>query len=53
MSLTIKIAVVGPSGVGKSVIANLVSEYSDQIPTAYKPTVGVRYRDSNNNSACV
>jgi Rab-like protein 5 len=38
----IKIAIVGPQRVGKTVLANSIAEYSTVVPNEYRPTVGVR-----------
>mmetsp|Transcript_545 Transcript_545/g.75 ORF Transcript_545/g.75 Transcript_545/m.75 type:complete len:112 (-) Transcript_545:273-608(-) len=42
MQSKIKIIVLGPTGVGKTVISNLISDHSDTPPSVYHPTVGVR-----------
>ncbi len=39
---TVKIVVCGPQRVGKTVISNTISEFSNVIPVEYKATVGVR-----------
>jgi GTPase SAR1 family protein len=41
-SSTLKIAVIGPSRVGKTVVSNTLSEYSKIPSTDYKATVGCR-----------
>lgn len=38
----LKIVIIGPQRVGKTIIANTLSEFSMQVPTEYKPTVGAR-----------
>ena len=38
----LKIIIVGPQKVGKTVIANSLSEFSHTISPDYHPTVGVR-----------
>ena len=38
----LKIAIVGPQKVGKTVIANSLSEFSNTVSPDYHPTVGVR-----------
>ena len=38
----LKIVIVGPQKVGKSVIANFISEFSHSVSPDYHPTVGVR-----------
>ncbi len=42
MSLTLKIAVIGPKGVGKSTICNGLCDFSTQVTSEYRPTKGVR-----------
>jgi len=39
---TLKIIVCGPQRVGKTVLSNTISEFSNVVPTEYKPTVGLR-----------
>jgi Rab-like protein 5 len=39
---TFKIIVCGPQRVGKTVLSNTISEFSNIVPTEYKPTVGLR-----------
>lgn len=39
---TLKIAIVGPQKVGKTVIANTLSEYSNTVPQEYRPTAACR-----------
>jgi GTPase SAR1 family protein len=41
-NLTLKIAVIGPQKVGKTVISNSLAEYLNVIPPDYRPTVGCR-----------
>ena len=41
-NLTLKIAVIGPQRVGKTVISNTLSEYLNVVTPEYKPTVGCR-----------
>ena len=43
MSIPLKIAIVGPANSGKTVVANLIADFSDVPPQTYKSTVGVRY----------
>ena len=38
----LKIAIVGPTKVGKTVVANSLSEFSNVVSQEYHPTVGVR-----------
>jgi GTPase SAR1 family protein len=40
--LSLKLAIVGPSKVGKTVIANTLSEFSKTPAADYRPTVGCR-----------
>lgn len=42
MQTKVKILVLGPSGVGKTVLSNLIADHSDTPPSVYHPTVGVR-----------
>jgi GTPase SAR1 family protein len=42
MSMTLKIVVIGPTKVGKTVLTNTISEFSNIVPQDYRPTVGVR-----------
>lgn len=39
---TLKLIVCGPQRVGKTVLSNTISEFSNIIPTEYKPTAGLR-----------
>lgn len=39
---TLKIVVCGPQRVGKTVLANTISEFSNVMPTEYKPTIALR-----------
>ncbi len=39
---TLKIIVCGPQRVGKTVLSNTISEFSNVVPTEYKPTSGLR-----------
>lgn len=39
---TLKLVICGPQRVGKSVLSNTISEFSNTVPTEYKPTVGLR-----------
>ena len=41
-SLTIKIPIIGPKGVGKSVFANAITDLGNEVVLDYKPTIGVR-----------
>ncbi len=41
-NLTLKIAVIGPQRVGKTVVSNSLSEYLNVVPPEYKPTAGCR-----------
>jgi len=38
----LKIPVIGNTKVGKTTLANILSEYSNVIPTEYKSTIGCR-----------
>jgi GTPase SAR1 family protein len=42
MSNPLKIVVIGPTKVGKTVITNTLSEFSNIVPQDYRPTVGIR-----------
>ena len=39
---TIKLLVLGNAKVGKSTLSNLISDFSNVIPTEYRPTLGCR-----------
>jgi len=39
---TVKIVVVGNTKVGKTTLSNLISDFSNVIPTDYRPTAGCR-----------
>ncbi len=42
MSNVLKIPVIGNAKVGKTTLANILSEYSNVLSQEYKPTVGLR-----------
>ncbi len=41
-SVTLKLAVIGPQRVGKTVISNSLAEYLNVVPPDYRPTAGCR-----------
>jgi Rab-like protein 5 len=42
MSVPLKILIIGPTKVGKSVLTNTISDFTNVVPTEYRPTVGCR-----------
>lgn len=42
MSISLKILIIGPTKVGKSVLTNTISDFTNVVPTEYRPTVGCR-----------